>query len=451
MTIFTLVMGFLDTIFGRNSTDEVSSQSVFGRYSDSQKPDAKYDRWDLALKSYEDGLFLENFTHLLEFLKDDKIDNLSYTEDLGVISFQFYQGSKLIKGTADRKKLRAEAKIAVTSELELGFTRTLIEQNFGLQYCRFALCKNDDICIIFDTYAVDASPYKVYYALKELASKADKYDDILLSEYTTLSKVGDHHISKVTQDIKDIKYEFIKSRIESILNLIDSGKINIQKYPAGLCYLILDLTYKIDYLVKPEGYTLDLVEEIHQTYFQSKSENIHSKNQKIIQRLKFWLDRPRAEFDKEIYEVISTFGITMPSGHDKLAECIDSELPNVDWYYDNKYDDVALAIPSYLVGYLMFSYALPDPDRDFLHLLYEIIESDYFSAMGFSNNYWKKEALNPSAIKKEIVKIANKHEAKYPRIKPNVDSINFGDICIFSKSYMTMLSKLDMYKKDLRN
>jgi len=443
-------MGIWDTLLGRN-TEEVSSQSVFGRYSDSQKSDAKYDRWDQALKAYEDGLYLENFTHLLEFLKDDELNNLTYTEDRGVITFQFYQGSKLIKGTADRNKLRAEAKIAITSELELGFTRTLIEQNFSLQYCRFALCEDDDICIIFDTYAVDASPYKVYYALKELASKADKHDDILLAEYESLSKVGDHHISKVPQETKDIKYRFIRTRIQSLLDLIDSGKINIQKYPAGLCYLIIDLAYKIDYLVKPEGYTLDLVEEIHQTYFQSKSQDIHAKNQKIIQRLKTWMDRPRANFDDEIYEVISTFGITMPSGHDKLAECIESELPNMDWYYDNKYDDVALAIPSYLVGYLMFSYALPDPDRDFLHLLYEIIETDYFTEMGFSNKYWKKGALNPSVIKKQISRIADTHEEKYPRLRPDLDAIKFENICLFSKSYMQMLSKLDMYKKDLRS
>ena len=445
-------MGFLDTILGRNKIDEVSSQSVFGRYSDSQKSELKYDRWDQALKAYEEEAYLENFTHILEFLKDDDLENLSYSENRGVITFQFYQGSKLITGTADRNKLRAEAKIAVTNALELGFTRTLIEQNFALQYCRFALCDNDDICIIFDTYAVDASPYKVYYALKELAAKADKHDDLLLAEYETLSKVGDHHISKVPQDIKDIKYRFIKSRITALLDLIDSGKINIQKYPAGLSYLIIDLAYKIDYLVKPEGYTLDLVEEVHRTYFQSKSDDIHAKNQKIVLRFKDWLRRPRPEFDKEIYEVISTFGITMPSGHDKLAECIEGELPNAAWYYDNKYDDVALAIPSYLVGYLMFSYALPDPDRDFLHLLYEVIETDYFAEMGFPNKYWKKEGvLNVSIIKKRIGKIAEKHEDKYPRLKPNFDMLNFADICMFSKSYMLMLSKLDMFKKDLRS
>ena len=450
LIIFTLDMGIIDILLGRNKVESVSSQSVFGRYSDSQKSDAKYDRWDQALEAYEEGLYLENFTHLLEFLKDDELQNLSYSEDHGVISFQFYQGSKLIKGTADRNKLRAEAKIAITSDLELGFTRTLIEQNFALQYCRFALCEEDDICIIFDTYAVDASPYKVYYALKELAAKADKHDDILLYEYKSLSKVGDLHISKVPQKIKNIKYQFIHNRISAILDLIDSGNINVQKYPAGLCYLIIDLAYKIDYLVKPEGYTLDLIEDIHQTYFQSKDQNIHAKNQKITQRLKDWLDRPKAKFDSEIYEVISTFGITMPSGHDKLAECIQSELPNMDWYYDNKYDDVALAIPSYLVGYLMFSYALPDPDRDFLHLLYEVIESDYFIAMGFPNKYWKKGHLNASAIKKAIHKIANLHEDKYPRIKPNLDDVDFGDLCVFSKTYMTMLSKFDMHKKDIR-
>jgi len=39
--IFTLDMGLLDILLGRNKTKEISSQSVFGRYSDSQKSDAK--------------------------------------------------------------------------------------------------------------------------------------------------------------------------------------------------------------------------------------------------------------------------------------------------------------------------------------------------------------------------------------------------------------------------
>ena len=63
-------------------------------------------------------------------------------------------------------------------------------------------------------------------------SKADKHDDILLSEYPSLSIVNNHHISKVPQKLKDAKYQFIKSRITNIIDHIDSGKINIQKYPA---------------------------------------------------------------------------------------------------------------------------------------------------------------------------------------------------------------------------
>lgn len=443
-------MSIWDSLFGRDN-ESPTSQLTFGRYSDSQKSSLRYDHWDQALQAYEDGVYLSNFKHILEFLKDDKEANLSYTEQKGKLTFQFYQGSKLIRGTADRIRLRAEAKIALSSNIDLSLAQRLISQNFGLKYCRFALCDEGDICIIFDTYAVDASPYKIYNAFKELAAKADKYDDVLIAQYNFLSKVDDNHITPITQREKDLKYNYTRSLIDGALKIIHGDQSHIQKYPSAICYIVLDIIYKIDYLVKPEGTTMDMIEEIHRTYLHARGSDIWTKNQKVVKLLKGWLQRPKSDFDGEIYNVISTFGVTIPSSHDKLAECIDSELPKMDWFYDNKYDHVALAVPSYLVGYLLFSYALPDPDKDYLHLLYEILESDYFSDMGFTNTFFKKGILNQSQIKKRIIKIKKKQELLYPQLDPQIKSLDFTNMMTFSKSYLLMVRNLDMHKIDPRD
>lgn len=444
-------MGILDTILSVARRSAKESIGHFGRYSDSHKSDEKYNHWDQALTSYEIGNHYDCFIHVLEFLKDEKNQNLEYSEDKGVITFQFYQGSKLITGTADRLKLRAEAKIVRADRIELGFSRLLIEQNFELEYCRFALTEDNLVSIVFDTYAVDASPYKVYYALRELASHADKKDDILLAKYTALSKIDDQHISAVDPRIIDIKYSYVRKQIQTLLERTTSGALSIDKYPSSLCYLVLDLIYKVDYLIQPEGETLDMIEEIHRTYLLSKNEDIKAKNQKVIHLLKQWLQRSREDFGKEIYNVISTFGVTMPSGHDKLSECIDSELPNLDWYYENQYDAVALAIPSYLAGFLMFSYALPDPDKEFIHLLYEILERDYFVDMGFPNSYIKKGKLYAAPIRKRILQIQKKYEDRFPNLDPDIEMLSFQNPVLFAKSYLTMIGNLDMTRVDLRD
>lgn len=442
-------MGFLDKWLGKEY--DASKYRAFGRFSDSLKSAEKYNQWDAALKAYEEERHVDNFKHVLEFLKDEQVENLSYEESRGVISFMFYQGSKSIYGTADRIKLRAEAKIVRVSDLQLGFVKALIDQNFGLQYCRFAIDDDGDICIVFDTYAVDASPYKLYHAFKELAAKADKHDDMLLSQYDCLGKIHSQHISSVPQSEKDLKYAYIKSEIEHILQAVDSGALDTQKLPAAICYLTLDLAYRIDYLVKPEGSTMELVEEIHRTYLQSKETDILLKNQKIIASLRAWLQRPRVSFDEEIYRVISTFGITMPSGHDKLVECLENELSAMDWYYDNQYDHIAKAIPSYLTGYLLFSYALPEPDRAMLHLLYEVLEPSYFEKWGDSHALRKKSKIKSSAIKSAISKIKDTFEEEYPEFDPDVQMLDYKDDSSFAKSYLQMVKLCNLSRVDLRD
>ena len=60
--------------------------------------------------------------------------------------------------------------------------RRLVESNYVLEYSRYGLDDDDNLVIKFDTSALDASPYKLYYALKEVAANADKQDDLLLDE-----------------------------------------------------------------------------------------------------------------------------------------------------------------------------------------------------------------------------------------------------------------------------
>ena len=85
-------------------------------------------------------------------------------------------------GKANIEKVTIEAKIAKTDTLNIGFMRRLLERNFQLRYSRFALDEENNITIRFDTSVLDGSPYKLYYALKELTTNADKLDDLLIDD-----------------------------------------------------------------------------------------------------------------------------------------------------------------------------------------------------------------------------------------------------------------------------
>ena len=169
-------MNFFDRLFG-TVTENVPQPNIrFGRYSDSYKSKEQYTAWDESLDLFEQQSYLASFLSFFKYLRDVKENNVSFSEEKGVINFELIQGSQKIVGVADRKKVKAEAKIAITEDLNIGFMRRLMEENFKMRYSSFALDSDNDITIVFDTSILDASPYKLYYALKEVATKADKLD-----------------------------------------------------------------------------------------------------------------------------------------------------------------------------------------------------------------------------------------------------------------------------------
>ena len=107
--------------------------------------------------------------------------------------------------------------------------------------------------------------------------------------------------------------------------------------------------------MKPEGNTMEIIDNIHNLYFQNKEKTPDKKNRTIRKELRHILNISYDDFSKEIYDVKSTFGVTQPSGLERIQEFINSEIKNMDWYYHNGHTDFAMAIPSYIVGYSLFN------------------------------------------------------------------------------------------------
>lgn len=442
-------MSIFDKIFWRARDEENAPTIKFGRYSDSYKEKEKYEAWDAAVKLFEDGEYLASLRLFFDYLKEDGTDNVSFTEADGVISFELFQGSKKITGTADKENLRAEAKIAKTSSLEIGFLRRLIEQNFGLKYSRYALDDDDYVTMVYHTFSHDGSPYKNYYGLKELATSADKQDDVIVEEFDSLNNINTGHIEDTPEHIKEIKYKFLINSIKSAIKEVNEGKLNIDQYPGGISYLLLDLVYKCDYLLKPEGFTMKTFEEIHKIYFQKDGKSAPYKNREIIKLLKKVLERKKEEFFSEWYDVKATFGITAPTPHANLVNFIDSELHNMDWYVSNRHHKVAQSVPSYIVGYYLFNYSVPAVDRALLHLYYEVIEYKFMNNVGIDNGYVKGEKLNKGAIKSKISRILKKYKSIYPAIRPQYNLLKYDSMINFSKTYLIFVRNLNLSKNSI--
>ena len=149
------------------------------------------------------------------------------------------------------------------------------------------------------------------------------------------------------------------------------------------------------------------------------------------------------------YGIVCLFGITVPVNHDRISSFIEGELNNMDWYIENEHDEIARSIPEYIIGYALFHYAPPKPDLDLLQLFLRILNEPYFVKLGFKNSFRSpKGKYNRRAIKKAIYSIINENDEHYPFLSADVGVLKYGSHAQFARSYLVMIQRLDMTRKE---
>jgi len=438
-------MNFFSRLFGTGNASK-APEVYFGRYTDAYKTTLQYDAWDRSQEEFEAENYTDAYASFLEYLNDPEIDNVRYEKNEDGVKFEFFQGSIKIEGFANNNQVVVEAKIAQTHQLDVAFMERLIRRNFDLKYARFALDESNILTIKFDTYTLDGSPYKLYYALKELATNADKQDDLLEDEFKNITLVGVDHLKEISEKEKKVKHSFFTKKIKTVVNsIVDHGK-TVEEYPGGLGYHLLNTAYKLDYLISPEGFMMEALERIHRLYFSKDDRTMTEKVAMVRTEFKALLERPAEDYYREMYLTTSTFGITNPASHDRVRSFIDGEIGNMKWFQQNKYYDTALAVPGYIVGYCLFNYAIPLPDRAFFHLYFQIMEPEYFTRLGFLEDYYEveKKTFNKKEIRRAIRNIVKTHRKKFPNLNADIGSLDFTECAGFAKSYLLMVRNLNL-------
>ncbi len=429
-------MGFWDRLLSNQKPKQ--QEIAFGRFSDAYKSKEQYKNWDDSLKLFEEGKIREAIAQLVNYLKNQSGDNVQVDAQGNFILFQ---GSKQIHCSLDDRLFKAVCKVAHCKELNVGFLRKAIEHNYRLNYARFALDEENNLCLIFDSLLADASPYKLYYGLKELALQADKDDDILLDEFEYLEPIQNQHIKLLSPEIMAVKIQFIRQQIQKVFEPTVLGSLNTRRFQGALTYVYLSVIYGLDYLVKPEGKLMDLLGTMHIRYFETAAENTELKVSILETGLKEIQEMSDADLAKELYEVIGSFGITSPVKQATIVQFIDAEIQAIQWYEENKHHQICYAISNYIVGYCMYNFAMPEPIRQLFRLYFEIAHSSYYKALGYSNNYWRKEgeSLNFNEINDEIETIIDQHKGAFEeelpqaKFKESPPHVFFKDFLFFVK------------------
>jgi hypothetical protein len=419
---------------------------VFGRYSDNNKPVEKVEKWNEAEALFKEKKFHESLVAFFDYLSDDTAENVRLEKKGNEGRFLFYQGSKIIRGFYNEEVLEAEVALASMPQPSVPVMRRLLEMNFMLYYTRYAI-DGEKLCMMFDSDIETANPSKLYYGFKEMAVKADKQDDLLVQDFTSLLPVDTEHVIEIPETEKDIKYKYMQIWIKETLDLIEN--VDSEKFSGGIAYLLLALAYRIDFLIVPEGRLLLNIEKIVDIYFKKDDRPVSEKNQDMVEEFMKLQARTKEDIFPHLFRSRYTFSIVMPQNHKTISDAIYNANQNISWYKENRRHDIAARISEYGIAYCQYSYSLPRPVTDFFQLFMMVNYPDYFAELGFKTKYFKKETneFHKEQILATIHEIEDAWKGKYPELKIREDKLKFDDITSFNQTFTGEIEFLNLDTK----
>jgi hypothetical protein len=434
----------LDKLFGWIRKKEEEPAITFGRYSDNNKSVRQVEKWTEADNLFKQNDYLDSINAFFEYLCDEEQKNVEREVVNGIIKFKLFQGSKLVRGEIDDKMLKAETIIAGMKEPSVPVMRRLLEMNFNLYYSRYTV-HADRIYMRFDTELIAASPNKLYYGLKELATKSDKQDDLLVNEFSSLEPVDTDHVLDLPEEEKEIKFRYLQKWIRETLEYADT--LDPEKFSGAISYLLLTLVFRIDYLISPEGKILNELEKIASIYYgkDKDDKSASQRNPQMIAGFKKILEKKKEEIFTQLFRSRYTFAIVVPHNLKALDDAIETALQNMAWYRDNNYPDIANRVMEYGFSYGQYSYSLPKPLTDLFRLLMQINYADYFLALGFKTIYYNEPTneFEQEDIRDYIEETIEKWKPKYPSLNFKTRKLKFDTLVNFNESFLEEITELN--------
>lgn len=409
--------------------------------------------WEEALKAYDDKRYIDAYIGVLNYLKNPAAENVTYklfgsTENQGFF-FELLQGSKKLTGRITPENITITTEVVRVKKMSVGFMRRLMEINYNLNYSRYALDDSNNILLKFYSATLDGSPYKIFNALREIALHADKQDDLLADEFSDfleMKNIGSR--SELSEHERQIKYVFLQKQIQNALTALKEGKLDIEKYPTAALHILLSVAYKLDYLTRPEGLTMEVIERVHRIGGEEDGKTAFQKLQTIRKDFQKILERSEDRLYNEFYNTTSTFSRIKDVEHETLSQMIEAWEQDLDFFLKENYEAAALGLVGFIVGNGLFASVLPKIDRQLLDLYYRITECNFFHALGVPTPQYgvyldeNTNVLNEKAIKSAIRGILEAHSVAFPDYRPNYKLLDFESLPLFAKSYLVFLKNL---------
>ncbi len=438
-------MGILDRFLSKKKKEDHSlidePDILFGKYTDRNKTKEQYECWDKAVNLFKDKKYVDSFYEFFTYLKDKKTENVTFERNGSRINFSFVQGSKIVHGMLNEREVQAEAEVARFQEQNTAVMRKLLNENYYLYFSKFAV-KNDVYTIKYYSPIEDAQPSSFYYALKEISTEADMWDDVLVEEFPQLEAINTEHIEEIDEQEKQVKLYYFREWINETLKKIE--ELNSDKFTGAVAYYLLNLTFKIYHLLSPEGTLLDDIRFIQSLFYKEDDRTLNEKEAAMIDEYKRLANKPDKEIVKSFYRVKATFSVVSPTQQDVIVGFMNSELEKTKSYVENNYLDIVKEICKYTVYYSSFSYGMPAIANDFLMIFWRVFNPQFFDDLGFKHSFYDVETntINKENIVNRIEHILSHSKKRHTQININIENLDFSNRLDFAVSFIEQFQHL---------
>ncbi len=430
-------MGLFNKLFsgGKKPTYQFAEepQIFFGRYTGRNKTKLQYEYWEKSLQLYKAKKYLDAFEYFFYYLQDESIKNVAFRKESNRINFEFIQGSKIVKGSVNDEEVFAEAEVVRFDDISIPVMRELLRENNHLYYSKFVI-KNNIYSLKYFSPVEDASPASFYNALKELATEADLFDDVLIDEFEHLHPINMEHIKEIPIEEKQLKLKYFKIWVKQILQRIYA--FDAEQNEKEISFILQILLFKIYYLLAPQGVLLSDISYFQKTLL-TNDVSVNELNKNIIESLKNVEKKTDSELMKSLYRVDATFAVNRPTSSNIVKNFISDELNKVNNYVSENKDELAFAHCEYILSYASFTFGMPSVVNDLLQVLWRIFYTSYFKELGFVDEYYAEETqmFNSELTTAKIETIINDAKKQHPKIKFKTEKLNFSDKLKFAISF----------------
>ena len=402
----------------------------------------------MAEDRFKEKKHTESFAAFFDYLSDEEEGNVIVKQEGDHFHFTIFQGSKKVHGEITNGTITATSPLAIMENPSTAVMRRLLDMNYSLYYSHSSLDEGNTLHMVFISDVPSTNPSKMYYGLRELATKADRQDDLLITDFPTLKPTDNEHVMPLPPAELEVKYKYFKKWIEETLARVN--ELNQDSFSGAIAYLLLTLIYRIDFLMQPEAKLLAEIEKINGLYWDKKDEiALVERNQMMKDAIRKLQDFSKEDFAKSLYRSKSTFSIATPPKADKVKDHIISANKDSNWYVENKYPDIELTINEYGMLYNQFIYSMPKVQTDLITIYMAIRHQDFFAELGMKEKWYdtEKDQFYQDKIKQAIDQAITKFKDKFRNIKWDHNKISYENSYEFGIDFSEHLANLNLETK----